>query len=270
MYYSQQRAIADAAASSQFTDLTNLQQQKFQDQFQLQHIQYYGGASGLPSQSGPVHFNFPRQRYAPYYNRSYLPNSTSSQTLTCGTTATNLAPPPGLNSTHNSSDSGISTISQDTNTNLSLNASVSLCNQQDNSINTSTSYYNNNNNNNNNSCNNNTSTNDSTVTLQISNLDTTIDEHVLKQYLITKLKPITPILSFIFEGLAVAKIRLPSQNHAKQVVAYLHRKKVGHKRIVVSYTRDSSTMEPSTLRCQVAGLLKVCFKYNLIDHLIIT
>lgn len=99
----------------------------------------------------------------------------------------------------------------------------------------------------------------SCVTLQISNLDTSIDERSLKQYLIGKLKPITSVLSIYFESISVAKIKLPSAYHAKQVIAFLHRKKIGHKRITVSYTRESSSTEPSTLRCQVAGLLKVNF-----------
>ncbi|XP_053961172.1 uncharacterized protein LOC128865148 isoform X1 [Anastrepha ludens] len=48
---------------------------------------------------------------------------------------------------------------------------------------------------------------------------------------------------------------------AKQVVSNLHRKKIGHKRMLVSYTRDSSLTEINTLRCQVAGLLKTVQKY---------
>lgn len=48
-----------------------------------------------------------------------------------------------------------------------------------------------------------------------------------------------------------------SLQFAKQVVSNLHRKKIGHKRMLVSYTRDSSLTEINTLRCQVAGLLKV-------------
>lgn len=95
------------------------------------------------------------------------------------------------------------------------------------------------------------------VTLQISNLDTTIEENDLKQYLINRLKPITSVISIYFESLSVAKIRLPSDHQARQVIAYLHRKKIGHKRITVSFTRESSTLDSSTLRCQVAGLLKV-------------
>lgn len=98
----------------------------------------------------------------------------------------------------------------------------------------------------------------SAVTLQISNLDTTMDENDLKQYLINRLKPITSVLSIYFESLSVAKIKLQTESQARQVITHLHRKKIGHKRITVSYTRESSTLDSSTLRCQVAGLLKVC------------
>lgn len=101
------------------------------------------------------------------------------------------------------------------------------------------------------------------VTLQISNLDTTIDERVLKQQLINRLKPITTVLSIYFENVSVAKIKLPTVHHARQAIALLHRKKIGHKRITVAQTCESSSMEPSTLRCQVAGLLKDIPNYKL-------
>lgn len=203
------------AAVSRFTPLS-------------QTVNYYNNnsvcAGSNQSHIGPQHFTMPRQRYTPYYSRSNSNGSTKSQSY--------LAPPPGLNTTNNSSDSGVSLQDEDiNNSNQSLNGT---------SKNTASAA-------------------DPTVTLQISNLDNAIDDRILKQHLMAKLKPITPILSFAFEGLSSAKIRLPTQHHAKQVVAYLHRKKIGHKRITVSYTRDSSSMEPSTLRCQVAGLLKVSF-----------
>lgn len=41
-----------------------------------------------------------------------------------------------------------------------------------------------------------------------------------------------------------------------QVVTHLHRKKVGHKRILVSYLKDPSSAETSALKCQITGLLK--------------
>lgn len=47
------------------------------------------------------------------------------------------------------------------------------------------------------------------------------------------------------------------------VVAHLHRRKLGHKRMMVSYSRESSSVELATLRCQVAGLLKDVPYYTL-------
>ncbi|XP_055853020.1 meiosis regulator and mRNA stability factor 1 isoform X2 [Episyrphus balteatus] len=101
------------------------------------------------------------------------------------------------------------------------------------------------------------------VTLQINNLDYSMDEASLRNFLINQLKPITPVVSLVFEGSSFAKVTVPNLNFAKQVVANLHRKKIGHKRMIVSYTRDSSLTEFNTLRCQVAGLLKDVPYYTL-------
>ncbi|XP_052855193.1 meiosis regulator and mRNA stability factor 1-like isoform X3 [Drosophila gunungcola] len=95
-----------------------------------------------------------------------------------------------------------------------------------------------------------------TVTLQITNLDYSLDESRLHSFLMNQLKPITPVVSLVFEGSSYAKVTVPDLYFAKQVVSNLHRKKIGHKRMLVSYTRDSSLTEVKTLRCQVAGLLK--------------
>lgn len=101
------------------------------------------------------------------------------------------------------------------------------------------------------------------VALQISNLDPGFEEHNIGQYLLSKLKPITPVISLTMETPSVAKIKVPSMEFAKLVVAHLHRKKIGHKRIVVSYLRDPSSAETSALKCQVAGLLKDVPEYSL-------
>lgn len=95
------------------------------------------------------------------------------------------------------------------------------------------------------------------VTLQICNLDSNCDEQMLRQYLLGQLKSITPILSLTIESPSTAKLKVPSLAFAKQVVAHMHRKKFGHKRIIVAYTRDSSSAETTALKSQVAGLLKV-------------
>ncbi|KAH8421208.1 hypothetical protein KR009_000157, partial [Drosophila setifemur] len=101
------------------------------------------------------------------------------------------------------------------------------------------------------------------VTLQITNLDYSLDESSLRSFLINQLKPITPVVSLVFEGSSYAKVTVPDLYFAKQVVSNLHRKKIGHKRMLVSYTRDSSLTEANTLRCQVAGLLKDVPYYTL-------
>ncbi|XP_034669100.1 uncharacterized protein LOC117902104 [Drosophila subobscura] len=101
------------------------------------------------------------------------------------------------------------------------------------------------------------------VTLQITNLDYSLDESSLRNFLMNQLKPITPVVSLIFEGSSYAKVTVPDLYFAKQVVSNLHRKKIGHKRMLVSYTRDSSLTEVNTLRCQVAGLLKDVPYYTL-------
>lgn len=101
------------------------------------------------------------------------------------------------------------------------------------------------------------------VVLQISNLDPSIEEHKMHQYLLCQLKSITPVLSLTIESPSLAKVKVPSTQFAKLVVANLHRKKIGHKRMVVSYIKDPSSAESSALRCQVAGLLKDVPYYSL-------
>lgn len=205
-------------------------------------------------QSGSMHFNFSRQQR--YMSKD--PTRSSSFANSCHGGGPSSLPyhyqqhPPQHHQLHNSSiqsstglnttaDSGFSSLSYDTD---SLNASGGSSNNS--SYGSVCGYPS--------SSGSSGSATDETVTLQISNIDTSIEDRALKNYLIGKLKPITPILSFTYEGLSMVKIRLPSLHHAKLVVAYLHRKKIRHKRISVAY---SSTLEPSTLRCQVAGLLKV-------------
>lgn len=190
-------------------------------------------AAAASSSGGPSHFNYSQQRYRPYYNRSFSNGGENifhqSAASSAGNNTNIMRPPPGFNVT---ADSGNASLEQDGSGAgflTTANNPIELAAQPP---------------------------PDTTVTLQISNIDASIDDRAMKQYIVSKLKPITPIVSFSYEGLTVAKLRIPSHHHAKQVVAYLHRKKIGHKRIIVSYTRDSSSMEPSMLRCQVAGLLK--------------
>jgi meiosis arrest female protein 1 len=104
-------------------------------------------------------------------------------------------------------------------------------------------------------CNDSSVDDDDGVFLQISNLDQYYDENSLKNYLMNQLKPITPILSLTIETPSIAKVKVPSIQFAKQVVSHLHRKKMGHKRIFVSFLKDKTSAECSALRNKVIGLL---------------
>lgn len=107
------------------------------------------------------------------------------------------------------------------------------------------------------------------VTLQICNLDPSIEEGQIRHYLLSQLKAIAPVISLVMESPSMAKIKLPSQQLAKVVVSHLHRKKIGHKRISVSYLKDPSSAETAALKSQVAGLLKVgmtCEPYKFDFH----
>lgn len=130
---------------------------------------------------------------------------------------------------------------------------------------------------------NNLSSDDDGVYLQISNLDQWYDEANLRNYLMNQLKPITPILALTIETPSIAKVKVPSTQvtclettigahfscflfhtlslcvflqFAKQVVSHLHRKKMGHKRIFVSFLKDKTSAECSALRNKVIGLLR--------------
>lgn len=58
---------------------------------------------------------------------------------------------------------------------------------------------------------NNPNENKDTITLQISNLDASIEEHHLRNYLMSQLKPITPVISLTIESPSLAKVKVPSQ-----------------------------------------------------------
>lgn len=47
------------------------------------------------------------------------------------------------------------------------------------------------------------------VTLQITNLDYSLDESNLRSFLMNQLKPITPVVSLVFEGSSYAKVTVP-------------------------------------------------------------
>lgn len=58
------------------------------------------------------------------------------------------------------------------------------------------------------------------------------------------------------DGNLAANVRVSSVQDAQYVISQLHRRKVGHKRILISNAQSSST-NPHVLRSQVIALLQV-------------
>ncbi|XP_055549128.1 meiosis regulator and mRNA stability factor 1 [Wyeomyia smithii] len=208
---------------------------------------------------------YQKQRFMPYPNRNQIPPNQSNHFQQMSTNVSytngNGAGNKSLNSSLNSScsDSGKnSTFYSGGSTNGSNSSNTSQCSTSSSGTGTGSGYsY---------PCGIMQSTTMDTkemVVLQISNLDPSIDEHKMHQYLLCQLKSITPVLSLTIESPSLAKVKVPSAQFAKLVVANLHRKKIGHKRMVVSYIKDPSSAESSALRCQVAGLLKDVPLYSL-------
>lgn len=260
--------------------------------------QHYGGNHGNQGYNVKYYNNYQtpyvpqmygnfyqKQRYAPYPNRNHghnqqLPstNSSSSSTSSSATNQSNLFQQSSanvsygnanksLNSSLNStgSDSGKnSTFYSTSSSNTSSGAISSNTSQCSNSSASGTgSGLNSSYQQGNGMASNGGADQKETVVLQIGNLDPSIDEHKMHQYLLCQLKSITPVISLIIESPSLAKVKVPSTQFAKLVVANLHRKKIGHKRMVVSYIKDPSSAESSALRCQVAGLLKDVPYYSL-------
>ncbi|XP_072396076.1 meiosis regulator and mRNA stability factor 1 [Diabrotica undecimpunctata] len=97
------------------------------------------------------------------------------------------------------------------------------------------------------------------VDLVISNLDPTIEPKELKRLLTNMLKEYAMILSLNItvqnDGMPVANIRVNGQREAQFTISQLHRQKLGHKRIIISYAQSSSPY-PEELRAMVIELLQ--------------
>ncbi|KAJ8976619.1 hypothetical protein NQ317_017449 [Molorchus minor] len=97
------------------------------------------------------------------------------------------------------------------------------------------------------------------VDLMISNLDPTIDIKELRRLLTNMLKEYAMILSLSItvqsDGTPIANIRVNSQQEAQFTISQLHRQKLGHKRIVISYSQSNSP-DPEQLRAMVIAILQ--------------
>lgn len=257
------------------------------------HGRHYGGNHGNQGYNVKYYNNYQtpyvpqmygnfyqKQRYAPYPNRNHghnqpLPSSTSSAS---SSNQSNLFQQPSANvsygNANKSLNSSLNSISSDSGKNSTfystsssntssgaISSNTSQCSNSSSSgtgsgLNCSSSYQSG-------SMQSTGADQKEMVVLQIGNLDPSIEEHKMHQYLLCQLKSITPVISLVIESPSLAKVKVPSTQFAKLVVANLHRKKIGHKRMVVSYIKDPSSAESSALRCQVAGLLKDVPYYSL-------
>ncbi|XP_074027472.1 meiosis regulator and mRNA stability factor 1-like protein isoform X2 [Leptinotarsa decemlineata] len=97
------------------------------------------------------------------------------------------------------------------------------------------------------------------VDLIISNLDPTIETKELRRLLTNMLKEYAMILSLNVtiqaDGTPIANIRVNSQKEAQFTISQLHRQKLGHKRIVISYAQSNSP-DPEQLKAMVIGVLQ--------------
>lgn len=97
------------------------------------------------------------------------------------------------------------------------------------------------------------------VDLIISNLDPTMELKELKRLLTNMLKEYAMILSLNItvqnDGTPIANIRVNGQREAQFTISQLHRQKLGHKRIIISYAQSTSPY-PEELKAMVIELLQ--------------
>lgn len=97
------------------------------------------------------------------------------------------------------------------------------------------------------------------VELLVTNLDQTLDPQLMKKLLLSMFKEHVMVVSLnLFhqsDASLAATVRVSSAQDAQYVISQLHRKKVGHKRVVISNAQSTSP-NPKLLRSQVIALLQ--------------
>ncbi|KAG0718693.1 Meiosis regulator and mRNA stability factor 1 [Chionoecetes opilio] len=97
------------------------------------------------------------------------------------------------------------------------------------------------------------------VELQVANLDQNIDAREMKRILFTVFRDHVMVLHIsVFvqsDGNLVASVRVPSQQDAQYAISQLHRKKIGAKRIIISYVNHNQP-SPEVKRSKVIMLLQ--------------
>ncbi|KAL1498176.1 hypothetical protein ABEB36_009016 [Hypothenemus hampei] len=98
------------------------------------------------------------------------------------------------------------------------------------------------------------------VSLHITNLDPTMEIKEIKKLLTNMIKQYAMILSInVFiqsDGLPTAHLKVSNQQEAQFVISQLHRQKIGHKRMLISYDQNESTPDPEQLKLMVISVLQ--------------
>ncbi|XP_030758760.1 meiosis regulator and mRNA stability factor 1 isoform X2 [Sitophilus oryzae] len=101
--------------------------------------------------------------------------------------------------------------------------------------------------------------NNQPVDLNITNLDPNIETKELRRLLGAMIKEYVMILHLNVvvqaDGTPVANLRVLNAHDAQYVISQLHRQKLGHKRIVISYTQNNSP-DPDQLKIMVVNILQ--------------
>ncbi|XP_054008380.1 meiosis regulator and mRNA stability factor 1 isoform X1 [Hylaeus anthracinus] len=97
------------------------------------------------------------------------------------------------------------------------------------------------------------------IELQVTNLDQNINPKKLRHMLASIFMEHVMVLNvFIFtqsDGNFAASVKVPSLSDAQYAISQLHRRKVGYKRILISYAR-SGRASPQVIRAQIVMLLQ--------------
>lgn len=98
------------------------------------------------------------------------------------------------------------------------------------------------------------------VELQVTNLDQNMDPKEMKRILQAVFREHVSVLYIsVFvqsDGNLAATVRVPSLQDAQYAISQLHRKKVGFKRIQISYSQTGPTINPALIRSQIVSLLQ--------------
>ncbi|KAK3909373.1 Meiosis regulator and mRNA stability factor 1 [Frankliniella fusca] len=98
------------------------------------------------------------------------------------------------------------------------------------------------------------------VELQVTNLDQNMDPKEMKRVLQAVFREHVSVLHIsVFvqsDGNLAATVRVQSLQDAQYAISQLHRKKVGFKRIQISYSQSGPTINPALVRSQIVSLLQ--------------